>query len=153
MSKSVIFPYGITLRKDGAFDTFPAAEVGFLTKENEWLTLFLLIDSGATVSALPKDDASVFDISLKEGKRIDIVGVSGESLMGWQHEITVRLGKEKRKIPIVFLNSQNAPRILGRVGVFPDYTIVFEENKKRTGLIDATTNAAKAVSKTIDGLK
>ena len=52
-----VFPYGISLDRDGVVSVFPAAEVLFLTATGEKLTFMLLVDSGARVSALPKFDA------------------------------------------------------------------------------------------------
>jgi len=113
MPNSFVFPYGITLKEDGAIDTVPVAEVGFKDKKGEWLSLFLIIDSGATISALPKSDASVFGIALDKGKQMMISGIGGEKLMDWQHQITIRIKNEILKLPLVFLDNDMTPRVLG----------------------------------------
>lgn len=133
MPNSFIFPYGITLKENGAIDTIPVAEVGFKDKKGEWLSLFLIVDSGATISALPESDASVFGVNVRKGKQMMISGIGGEKLIGWQHQITARIGKEILKFPLVFLDNDTAPRVLGRAGIFENFLLVFEEKGQRTG--------------------
>jgi len=111
---------------------------------------FLIIDSGATISALPKSDALVFGIEVRKGKQIMISGIGGEKLMGWQHQITTRLGKEILKIPLIFLDSEMAPRVLGRAGIFSNFLLIFEEKEKRTGFIDEGQKEARIIHKILN---
>ena len=71
--------------------TFPAAKVNFLNHQGDWFTLFLLIDSGASVSVLPKADAPLFGLELKAGKPAAVAGVGTDHLRGWQHTVRARL--------------------------------------------------------------
>lgn len=150
MSKSIVYPYGITLREIGIIDVFPAVEVGFLSKESEWLSLFLLVDSGATISALPKSDASALGVDVESGKAAHVSGISGEAIMGWTHEISIKLGENILRVPFVFLDFESAPRVLGRVGVFDKFTIIFEELDRRTGFLNSTNVETKSVSRVLD---
>jgi hypothetical protein len=144
MANSAVFPYGITLSGEGAVRLFPAAKVNFLNHEGEWFTLFVLIDSGVNISALPKSDALTFGIALEEGAPA-IVGSIGAETRGWQHTVDIRLKDEVLTIPIIFLDDDDAPRILGRAGIFEHFTIIFEEAKRRTGFLDPESAPAKAV--------
>jgi hypothetical protein len=150
MSKSLVFPYGVTLRDTGHIDIFPAAKVEFLDKEGEWFSLFLLVDSGATVSALPKSDAEVFGLDVGTGRPTPVFGIGERGLTGWWHEIPVLLGGYKLRLPILFLDSADAPRVLGRKGVFEQFTVVFEESRRRTGLIAEHTHAEQVIRKILD---
>lgn len=132
MSKPVIFPYGITLKDGGNLDTFPAVEASFKITTNEWITLFLLLDSGAALSALPRSDAAFLGIDVERGFPMHISGISGEPIQGWRHNLTVQLVGEKVVIPVVFLDDVNAPRVLGRADVFGKFTIIFEECRNRS---------------------
>lgn len=98
MPSSIVFPYGITLKEDATIDTVPVAEIGFKNKEGEWLSLFLVIDSGAAISALPKSDAAVFGTDVRTGEQMVISGIGGEKSMGWRHQIRIRIGYEILKI-------------------------------------------------------
>jgi hypothetical protein len=87
MRDAAVFPYGITFTGEGSLKTFPAAKVDFLNNQGEWFTLFLLIDSGASVSVLPKADALLFGIELKAGKPAAVAGVGADQIRGWQHTL------------------------------------------------------------------
>jgi len=150
MPNSFVFPYGITLRENGAIDTVPVAEVGFKDKKGEWLSLFLIIDSGATISALPKSDALVFGINVSKGKQMMISGIGGEQLMGWQHQIAIRIGNEILKLPFVFLDNKMAPRVLGRASIFKNFLLVFEEKERRTGFIGGDQKEAGIIHKILN---
>lgn len=150
MSKSFVFPYGITLREGVGLDVFPAAEIFFPYKGEDELSLFLIIDSGAYISALPKSDAGPLGIILEKGDLIIISGIGGKILNGWRHEIKVRIGSEKIFLPIAFLDDDLAPRVLGRLGLFEKFSIVFEESKKRTGFLHNMGKEAKNISKILD---
>jgi len=127
-----IFPYGITLHEDGKIALFPAAEVSFSAKDGESISLFLILDSGATISALPKSDAPMLGINAEQGIPMAIAGIGDGLLRGWRHEITVRIGQETCGLPVVFLDSGRAPRVLGREGIFDRFMIIFEEDKRRS---------------------
>lgn len=150
MSKSFVSPYGITLKEDGQLETIPLVKIQFLNKKNEWLSLFLIVDSGATISALPKADALSFGIDLEKGKQIVISGISNEKLIGWQHQIAIRIENEIFQLPIVFLDVSNAPRIFGRAGIFENFILIFEEKKQRVGFIGKDQQEAKTIQKILD---
>lgn len=149
----VVFPYGITLREGGALDTFPVAEVFFFSRENERLSLFLLIDSGATISALPVSDASMLGVEVEEGISIRITGIDGKPVEGWRHEVKVEIAEKALRIPIVFLKNKEAPRILGREGMFDQFTLIFQEHKNRTGFLSPNTTEIKAFDTILDNLR
>src|SRR3989344_1665377 len=147
MSNPIVFPYGITLKKDGEISVVPVAEVAFLNKEEEWLSLFLIIDSGATISALPKSDSVVFGIEAEKGKLVIISGIGGERLRGWQHQIKGRLGGKSIHFPVVFLDKDAAPRVLGRTGIFGKFILVFDEKFKGSWFFDNNNHQAKIIRK------
>src|SRR5262245_13364344 len=152
MYKSCLFPYGFTLEEMGRVKIFPAAEVLFRTAAGEWATTFLLIDSGASVSALPKSDAALLGVELKSCEPAMVRGFSGKPLHGWRHQIRIRLEDNELRIPIVFVNSDTAPRVLGREGVFENFTIVLDEHQHRSGFLALTTPEAMAVRSVLDQL-
>ena len=152
MSKTFISPYGITMREGGRIDIFPAAEVWFPTKGDEWTSLFLVVDSGAAISALPRSDASVLGIDPEKGKRTLVGGVGKELLHGWQHSIRVQMGGQTMVLPVVFLENDSAPRVLGRAGIFERFTVIFEERKRRTAFLGEGTKERRYVEKTLNAL-
>lgn len=153
MSSAFVFPYSITLEAEGRVEIVPTAEVGFLSHEGEWLTLILLIDSGAVASALPKSDAVAFGIDLEKGRQAMIAGIAGQEVKGWEHTVRVRLGGELLEIPLLFVDSDTTPRVLGREGIFDRFTIVFEEAKRRTGWLDPKSPQAKAAGQMLNEIE
>jgi hypothetical protein len=95
------------------------------------------IDSGATISVLPASDAKALGIPLRRGKKIAVGGITGEPIMGYQHTIAVMFESEKLKIPVVFIEHESVPRILGRDGIFTSFMIVFDEAHRRVAFVDS----------------
>jgi hypothetical protein len=152
MSQSFLFDYGITIQELGRVPVFPAAEVFFRTAAGEWAPAFVLIDSGAVISALPKSDAALLGIDLKSGESAMIQGISGKPLQGWRHKVSIRLRDNHRQIPLVFVNNNMAPRVLGRAGVFEHFTIVLDEHTHRSGLLGTDTPDATVIRSVLDQL-
>lgn len=147
-----VLPYGIKLEENGLIQIFPAAEIFFQYKNEGLISLIFLIDSGASISALPKSDASVFGIDYKKGKKILISGINKEPITAFKHELNAVFKNEKIKLPIVFINNDSAPRVLGREGMFNNFTIIFEEKEKRTGFIKNPSLQSEKVKKIINDL-
>ena len=152
-NSSSVFPYGIHFSEDGLIRVDPVAHVRISPKKGGvWWPFFLLIDSGATISALPKSDAEALGVTLTEGKKLVISGVGGEPVVGWQHALFVKFMESSTvfSVPFVFLDNPKAPRILGREGVFEKFTFVFEEDNRRSGVLQTGSRESKSVSVTLD---
>jgi hypothetical protein len=152
MSSMLVFPYGITLEENGHLHVFPAAEVGFPAQDGGWFTLFLLVDSGAVTSALPQQDASAFGIDPETGRARAIAGIGGVAMKAWEHVVRSRLRDELLDIPLIFLDSDTAPRVLGREGIFDRFTIIFEETKRMTGFLKAESQHAQSTQRMLDDI-
>lgn len=153
MLKSAVFPYGITLREGGRVDIFPAVEISFANKKGDWLSLFLIIDSGAAISVLPAGDADVFGLTLNDRYVMKIYGIGRGSINGWKHEVRIRLGDNEFELPVTFLDNYNGPRILGREGIFDKFLLIFNESKQRTGFIGENSKEEKGIKKIMDKIK
>lgn len=151
-SKSLVFAYGIKFGKTGMVETTPIVKVGVRSNNGAWWPLFLTIDSGATISALPSSDAEALDIRLGSGTKLLVSGVGGEEILAWRHNIRLRFAGDRHSfmVPFVFLNNPLAPRVLGREGIFDRFTLIFEEKKRRSGLLSAKSPESKAVSAALD---
>lgn len=145
MSKPIVFPYGIVLKEEGIIDTFPAVEVSFVTKGSGRVSLFLLLDSGAALSALPRSDAAFLGIIVEQGVLMYISGVSGKPIKGWRHRVSIRFAGEDFVLPVVFLDDDEAPRVLGRSCVFEKFTIILEECVKRSVFVRTGSKEAQSL--------
>jgi hypothetical protein len=150
MSKSCLFPYGLSFQESGHISIFPAAHIAFHTQQREWVSLVLLIDSGATISTLPSSDAVLLGIEVEHGEPMTVMGLRREPLAGWRHQLRVRLGANELVVPVVFLDDPQTPRVLGRAGVFEQFTVVFAEAQRRTGLLGDQTHEARTISTILD---
>lgn len=152
-NEGLIFPYAIKLKEGGVIETFPAIKISFLSKDGEKLSLFLVVDSGATISAFPKSDAKVLGIQPESGIPLSVSGISGEAVNGWKHKIVAYLADKKIQLPVVFLDNELVPRVLGREGIFDDFTIVFEQENQRTGFLEKHSFLAQGIRKILDKLQ
>lgn len=143
-----VFPYSITLSENGVVNVFPTAEILITTKEGEQMAFLLLVDSGATTTALPKHDAEAIGIKAENGSPFLITGIGGETINGWKHEVNIEQGEEKFKIPLAFLDG-NTPRVLGREKIFDQFNIIFEENRRRTTFVKTHSEEGNSISEII----
>jgi len=148
----VVFPYGIKLKETGEAELFPAAKIELHRAKNETVTFFFLIDSGATLSALPASDAQTLNIDLKKGKPITVTGIGTGHTRGTVCSVQAKIGGRTIHIPVAFLQNERAPRVLGREGVFTKFTIIFEETSRRTTFLTKNSTKAAKIKKITDTL-
>jgi hypothetical protein len=55
---------------------------------------------------------------------------------GYRHLVKIQLGETTLKVPVIFVEKQAVPRVLGREGVFPLFGILFDEEKRRVMFFD-----------------
>lgn len=94
-----------------------------------------LVDSGADITLLNRSFAQLFNIDLKRGKRIPLLGVmEGPEFAAYVHQVNIVIKDVGSADTIVaFTDSEEYPDlvILGRRGFFEHFTIKFEEHKKQ----------------------
>lgn len=89
-----------------------------------------LIDSGAVVSALPKVAALDLGANLDSLPRITIEGFAGQKTFAYRGEFVIKVGKEEVILPVVFSENPNASNILGRIGFFDQFNVLFNAQNK-----------------------
>ncbi|MBI3420637.1 MAG: retroviral-like aspartic protease family protein [Candidatus Sungbacteria bacterium] len=135
----IVMPYGIRLSADGKIEVMPVVEarIKYGDKNKTILGIFL-IDSGATTTLLPSTDAQALGLMIASGVKVAVGGVTGHYLVGYRHEISLEIqGCLINRVPVVFTRNRNVPRVLGREGIFSKFTVIFDEARKRTALLDA----------------
>lgn len=149
-NEALVFPYGITMLESGGVKVAPVAKIEFQTSNGDWRPAFLIIDSGATISALPKTDAEMLGVRAEDGIKFLVSSIGNEKIEGWKHLLLIKLGSSLLKVPFIFLNSSFAPRVLGRENVFDHFTIIFEEQKRRSGFLASKSKESRAISGVLD---
>lgn len=118
-------PYKNTLYESFGFVQEPKVTMPLKTTKGYVNTTFLL-DSGAVVSTLPLQAAQDTGADLTTAKRITLQGFSGVPAFAYLAKITIKIGNTDYELPATFTESSSTTYILGRKGLFDDFTINFD---------------------------
>lgn len=118
-------PYKNTLYESFGFVQEPKVTMPLKTLKGYVDTTFLL-DSGAVVSTLPLQAAQDTGVDLSRAKRITLQGFSGVPAFAYLDKITIKIGTKDVELPATFTESSATTYILGRKGLFDDFTINFD---------------------------
>lgn len=144
------FPYGIQIKHNGRIISLPVLPVRIRSNSKK-VSLLLLIDSGAETTLLTREDAELLGINLKKGKETIVGGISSGLLKAFRHEITIEIDQIKLKIPVLFADSNESPRVLGREGIFEHFYVIFEEKAKRTIFIFYNSDSREKIKTILNG--
>lgn len=122
-------PYKNTLYESFGFVQEPKITVPLLTTNGYEETTFLL-DSGAVVSTLPLQAAHDTGVNLANAKRITLQGFSGVPAFAYLDKITIKIGEQDFEFPATFTESSATTYILGRKGLFDEFTINFDHEER-----------------------
>lgn len=106
----------------------PVAKVSFqapITKT--WVNIWLIVDTGADFTILPKYLSDDLKISLQDNCLRDTTsGVGGkQSIYLCKKRITVKIGPFVRKVPLAFFSNDGVPPLLGRLGFLETFDTEF----------------------------
>lgn len=122
-------PYKNTLYESFGFVQEPKVTLPLKTTRGYIDTTFLL-DSGAVVSTLPLQAANDTGVDLSRAKRITLQGFSGVPAFAYLSTITVKIGSKDFEFPATFTESNATTYILGRKGLFDDFSIKFDHEQR-----------------------
>lgn len=124
-NSAIIFKYQFDIHGR----SFPLIPISIRYGKNK-MDYFALIDSGATISIFKTDIASKLGINIEKGKEISMRSVTGW-IMGYVHNLDIKVGGKLIKCDIVFSNDYQASiNILGRSCFFEKFKITFDEKNK-----------------------
>ncbi len=111
----------------------PIVDLEIRGNGGEYHPFSLCVDSGAVVSLLPRFAAEMLGLNFSTGRSISLGGVGKQPLDAMIHELGVRLpGLPEIEIPVAIAVGENAPGLLGRLGVFSRFEITFDSLKCET---------------------
>lgn len=122
-------PYKNTLYESFGFVQEPKVTLPLKTISGYVSTTFLL-DSGAVVTTLPLQAAHDTGVDLSQAKRITLQGFSGVPTFAYLAKITVKIGNSDFEFPATFTESNSTTYILGRKGLFDDFSIKFDHEQR-----------------------
>ena len=132
---SITFRYKSVKRPDGTSVKTPSIPVTFMGKES--FDNVALVDSGADISAMPKDIAEILGLKLS-AKITHAYGIGGKARsVETTVAIVVKKGHENYRfnIPVkVILDDYDFPILLGRAGFFDKFIITFDEQEQKISL-------------------
>lgn len=117
-------PYKNTLYESFGFVQEPKVTMPMKTTQGYVNTTFLL-DSGAVVTTLPLQAAKDTGVNLSKAKRITLQGFSGVPAFAYLDKITIKIGNTDFEFPATFTESSTTTYILGRKGLFDEFSINF----------------------------
>jgi hypothetical protein len=118
-----------TLYESFGFVQEPKVTMPLKTTSGYVDTTFLL-DSGAVVSTLPLQAAQDTGVDLSRAKRITLQGFSGVPAFAYLDKITVKIGNTDFEFPATFTESNATTYILGRKGLFDEFSINFNHEDR-----------------------
>lgn len=108
----------------------PVAQVFFYAgRKKRWYEVWMIVDTGADYTFLPKYFSERLGIDLKKDCKVfKTAGVGGEEKVYLLKNIKVKLGSWERTIPVGFLNRDNIPPLFGRHQFLETFETVFSPN-------------------------
>lgn len=106
----------------------PIAKVSFRSqKSNVWASTWMVVDTGADFTILPRYLSEDLEVSLeKDCIKDTTTGVGGQqALYLCKKRIKAKLGTHERDVPLAFLDSNELPALLGRLGFLETFTTEF----------------------------
>ena len=107
----------------------PTAKILLQSKENDWLSFRVYIDSGADMCLFRKTDAKLLGLSLIQGEYRPIVGVGKILMPAYIHNVRLKIEETSLNVKAAFADSDEVPRLLGRTDVFKHFKISFDEQR------------------------
>jgi len=111
----------------------PEVVVTFHAADGTPVNIKMEVDSGASISLLPRSAATALGISYETGVPISLGGVGGTTFVAYVHTVTAFIGDEQAQIPIAFAptdDSESFPPLLGRLGLYDQLSVTMDNTAK-----------------------
>lgn len=112
----------------------PVAQAQFFNeRKNRWYEIWLIVDTGADYTLLPKYFAKRLGVDLgKDCQTFSTAGIGGSEKVYLAQAVKVKLGSWDRTIPIGFLDRDEIPPLLGRHQFLETFEALFSTNHSLT---------------------
>jgi hypothetical protein len=105
----------------------PYATVLVQGKSRKWVSVEMVVDSGADYTLLPATYAELLGIDLAACVPATTSGVGGSEIVHLYKSLDVRLGDWRAKVPVGFLDRDDVPALLGRLRFMEALEVVFKD--------------------------
>lgn len=106
----------------------PIAKVTFKSPHiDKFVDVWMIVDTGADHTILPRHFSEKLRISLERECFKDVTfGVGGQqTIYFYKNRVKARLGPYERDVPLAFLDSNEVPALLGRLGFLETFNTEF----------------------------
>lgn len=107
----------------------PSLRIDILGSASQ-ISQMAMIDSGSSISLMNLEIAEFLKIDIKNCKKVNLAGITGRS-DGYESMVTIIIEgfSEKLTIPVIFTKELNTGILLGQIGFFDKFTIIFDKAK------------------------
>jgi len=93
------------------------------------VTVTMVVDTGAYISAAPRELATALGVDPYSGNPVELGSVYGQSEVGYVHTVSLTLANMRTvQIPIAIMLSNSVPYVLGRQGFLNQFSLQVEQN-------------------------
>ena len=94
---------------------------------NKFVGIWMVVDTGADYTVIPRHFSEKLRISLERDCRKDVtLGVGGaQTIYFLKSRISAKIGNMERKVPIAFFDNNEVPALLGRLGFLETFDTEF----------------------------
>jgi hypothetical protein len=111
----------------------PVAKVNLKSPDLQYqLNIWMIVDTGADYTILPRDYSQKLRISLeKDCLKDETIGVGGgQTVYFCKHKIHATIGQIERDIPLAFFDNNEVPALMGRLGFLETLDTSFLKSHK-----------------------
>lgn len=132
---TISFRYKSVKRPDGTLVKTPSIPITLIGKES--FDTIALLDSGADISAIPKSIAELLGLDIS-GDMHFAYGIGGK-VKSVESSVKILIQKAHERysfnLPVkVVLDEYNFPILLGRLGFFNKFVVIFDEESEKVML-------------------
>ena len=110
----------------------PVARVKIINNDNE-ITQEMYVDSGADITLIPYSVGTALGFKLEPEEEIKrIGGVGGGKISVVIRKVKMVIGSKQFDARVAWCMSEDVPLILGRLDVFDEFLITFDQKEKKT---------------------
>ncbi len=123
------FPFRLVGREYLGTIRRPYATVLIQARGRRWVSVEMVVDSGADYTLLPRVYAELLGVDLKSCVPMTTSGIGGSETVHLYKSLSVRLGDWRAEVPAGFLERDDVPALLGRLKFLEALEVTFKDFK------------------------
>lgn len=110
----------------------PIIHISIASDQGKTQDYFVLVDSGADNCIFDAEIGEIIGLKIKEGELKKVYGVGGKSINVYFHNIFISVGGHEYPLKCGFSYemAQNGYGLLGQIGFFDKFKVIFDYTKK-----------------------